>query len=109
MAKKLCFVDLTLETAQELKEIINDGYVLTELPTKPELKYNRFDGFEKIVKLTKCKIKITKEKTKECTDAFKEYNKGEGDHLLDEVGKLICITGGTLSRREEQLFILKKI
>ena len=59
MAKTLCFVDLTLEKTAELKEIINDGYVLSELPTKPELKYKRFDDSEKIVKLTKCKIKIT--------------------------------------------------
>lgn len=107
--KKLCFIDLTMETCTELKGIINAGYVLHEFPTKPELKYTRFDNSQMVVKVGKCKTAITDIKKQECLDAFVEYNKGESDHLFDELGKLIAITGATLSKREEQLYILKQV
>ena len=84
------------------------GFILREFPTKPELKYTRFDGAEKIVKLTKCKQKITKEKKKECYEAFEIFMKGEDDRIRDEVGKLVAISGATLSQREEQLYILRQ-
>jgi len=105
---KICFVDYTMETCAEIKSLIDDCFILREFPTKPELKYTRFDGAEKIVKLTKCKQKITKEKKKECYEAFEIFMKGEDDRIRDEVGKLVAISGATLSQREEQLYILRQ-
>ena len=106
--KKLCFIDFTMETCAKVKSLIDDYYNLIEFPTKPELKYKRFDNSEVIVKLDKCKADITPEKKKECYEAFEIFMKGEDDRIRDEVGKLVAISGATLSKREEQLYILRQ-
>ena len=105
---KLCFINFTMKTCQKVKETINAGFVLKEFPTEPKLKYTRFDGEEEIIKVNKCKTTITDVKKQECLDAFNDFNKGLDEHLRDEVAKLVAITGATLSKREEQLFIIRQ-
>lgn len=103
-------VTLDEKMLKDIKVLINDGFCLKALPAKDNILcyYRAFDKKLVNVKAEPFKSKITEAKRRECYEAFAGYAKGEDDHLLDEVGKLIAVTGATLSGREEQLYLLKK-
>lgn len=107
--KKLCFVDYTMETCAQIKALIDDYYNMAELPTKPELKYTRFDGSKVIVKLSKSQHNFTEQQKDECFDAFGIFMLGEDDRIRDEVGKLVAVSGASLPGREDQLHILREV
>jgi hypothetical protein len=103
-------VTLDEKMLKDIKILINDGFCLKALPAKDNILcyYRAFDKKIVNVKAEPYKSKITEAKRRECYEAFEVFQKGEDDHLRDEVGKLVAVTGATLSGREEQLYLLRK-
>ena len=107
---KICIVNLTLDTAKTIKDWINEGYSMRDWPTKPVLKYVRLsDHTQKSIKLSKCRKWITKQERFNAIYCYEQFCKSGKDHLYIEVGKLMAITGGSESGREDQSYILRQV
>lgn len=107
---KICIVNLTLESAQTIKEWIEDGYSMRDWPNKPELKYVRHsDHTQKSIKLKKCRKWMNKQQQFNaiyCYDSFEQCGK---DHLYIELGKLTAITASFHPNRSDQVSILRQV
>lgn len=107
---KEAFVDLSYEDMVRVKDLINKGYSLAKFPTSNALLTYKKRGFvDKYIQSVKCSNeRVQTVKIGEGIERFNEYAKGEEEHIKDEVGKLIAITGAGLSVREEYFNNLKK-
>ena len=105
--QKFEFITLTEKTAEQTKNLIMNGYKLIEYPEKPVLIYKNGNNIVK-VKVKLGKLKCSTQKVIEAKESFEAYNMGQDDHLHDEVGKLVAITGAALYGREEQLILLRR-
>ena len=107
---KICIVNLTLDSAQTIKEWINEGYSMRDWPNKPELKYVRHsDHTAKSIKLSKCRRWFSKQTRFNAVYCYEEFEKCGKDHLYIELGKLMAITGAFLPNRKGQLEILRQV
>ena len=104
----ICFVNLTLEQAKTIREWVDEGYSMRDYPTRPDLKYVRSDQTQKTMKLSKCKVRMSKKDKYNAVYCYEQFEKSPEDHLHKEVGKLLAITGANLPKREDQLAILRQ-
>ena len=97
--KKYEFINLDKKTAEKCRHLILDGYKLSEYPEKPVLVYKKGNNTV-VVKVKMGKLKCAPIKYQEARESFEAYAMGQDDHLHDEVGKLVAITGAALIDRE---------
>lgn len=103
-------ITLDEKTLKHIKTLINDGFALKAIPAKDNILcyYRAFDKKLVNIKAAPYKSKISDVKLREAYESFEAYNQGEDDHLHDEVGKLVALTGAALPGREDQLILLRK-
>jgi len=106
------FVDLSYDEMILAKELINKGYSLEKYTTSNALLTYKKKGFvDRYIQSIKCSTDRYNKKLEEGIERFNEYAveySNLDEHLKNEVGKLIAITGAGLNGREEYFNNLKK-
>lgn len=102
-------IDLKRKQLDKIRELIKEGYVLTNLPDDSGKLFYHHEKTGKTVKIKAkySKYKFFSEKEKEVVDSFYAYHQHEDDFIHDEVGKLVALTGAAYYGREDMLIHLR--